>query len=74
MCVDPECSEDEEDEDFGQDFLPSPPSATSCPSPGLNLLALSVSVDTTRLSMILPINNTGKVLTSTLLYAWLMHV
>ena len=53
-----EYSEDEEEEDdLAQEFFPSPPLATSCPSPGLSLLSLSVSVDTARLSMLLHIND-----------------
>ena len=56
LCV--EYSEDEEEEDdLAQEFFPSPPSATSCPSPGLSLLSLSVSVDTAHLSMLLHIND-----------------
>ena len=54
-----ECSEDDElrvegDDELAREFLPSPPSSSRPPSPpGLSLLALSISVDSTRLSMLL---------------------
>ena len=57
-----EYSEDEEDDDdLAQEFLPSPRSASTCPSPGLSLLSLSVSVDTARLSMLLQIKENERV-------------
>ena len=56
LCAEYPEDEDEED-DLAREFLPSPPSASSCPTPGLSALSLSVSIDTARLSMLLHIND-----------------
>ena len=60
-----ECSEEEElvdeGDDLGQGFLPSPPSPCP-PSPtGLSLLALSISVNSARLSMVLSVEEVSEV-------------
>ena len=65
LCAEYSEDEDEED-DLAREFFPSPPSASSCPTPGLSTLSLSVSIDTARLSMLLPINDdNSKVYTDT---------
>ena len=61
----PECSEkeeldeDEEGDDLAQEFLPSPPSSPPSPA-GLSLLALSVSVDSALLSMVLSVEEVSE--------------
>ena len=58
----PECSEEEElgeeRDDLAQEFLPSPPS--SPPPAGLSLLALSVSIDSAHLSMVLSVDEVSE--------------
>ena len=60
-----ECSEDKELEEEGEgddlarEFLPSPPSPHPSPPAGLSHLALSVSVDSARLSMLLSVEEVG---------------
>lgn len=60
-----ESSEDEDEgegENLAGEFLPSPPSPHSSSPSGLSQLALSVSVNSARLSMLLPIEEVSSVL------------
>ena len=56
--------EKEDDEDIGCEFLPSPPpSSTSMTTPlGLSKLALSVSIDTAHISMLLHVREDKEVI------------
>ena len=57
--------EDEGEEDvLGQEFLPSPPLSRPTSPAGLSLLALSVSVDSARLSMLLSVDQVSQATSS----------